>query len=359
MRVATHKARMSKMRKALWLSAVLVALSFGSAAVSGYRRLSKFGEQALSEDAKAPSVRVVVTRGSSARQVASQLEQLGIIRAARQFYWYVRLIEGKDTALRPGEYDLSPSMTPRKITEKMTKGDVVTHRFTIPEGSNLREIARIIGASGLATEEDINAATHDEEFALSLGVPTGTQTHSEGYIFPDTYRFASGTSARVMLRLMNARLKQVLTQEVLDKARKNGLTPHQLLTLASIVEKETGAPQERPQIAAVFHNRLKRGWKLQTDPTVIYGIDNYSGNISKKDLEAPHPYNTYTIPALPPGPIASPGAAAILAAAEPADVKSMFFVSMNNGTHIFCETLRCHEDNVRKWQVEFFKRKKG
>jgi UPF0755 protein len=351
---------MSKLLKALVVSLLLMTVSVGSAVGLGYRKLTAYADRASSEDPKAPVQRVDIPRGSTASAISTLLEQEGLIRNARQFYWYVRFIRQADTQLRPGEYDLSPGQTPAQLVNKLIKGDVVTYRFTIPEGSNLKDIGRIIGQSGLVPEEELKALMWNREFARSLEIPDA-QDHLEGYLFPDTYRFPKGVTARDLLKHLRQRAAKALTPEVVAAGAARNLTPHQILTLASIVEKETGAPKERPQISAVFHNRLQKGWKLQTDPTVIYGIPDYAGNITRKDLETPHPYNTYVIPGLPPGPIAAPGTAAIEAAVNPADVKSMFFVSQNNGTHIFCETLRCHEDNVRKWQVEFFRKepKKG
>ncbi|MEW5850815.1 MAG: endolytic transglycosylase MltG [Myxococcota bacterium] len=351
---------MAKVLKAILVTVVLLALAVGGTAYAGYRKLQGYGDQALSDDKKAAPLRVRIPKGANARQIASALEREGVIKSARQFYWYTRLIKKSDGLLRPGEYDISPGLTPSEIVAKLSKGDVVTYKFTIPEGSNLKDIARIIGASGLAKEEEIVALAYDDEFVKALEVPPA-QKHLEGYLFPDTYRFPAGISAKDILRHMRQRMNQALTPEIIEKGKAVGLDPHQILTLASIVEKETGAPQERPKISCVFHNRLREKWKLQTDPTVIYGIQNYAGNITKKDLETPHPYNTYVIPGLPPGPIASPGTAAIHAAVEPEKCPAFFFVSMNNGTHIFCETLQCHEKNVKKWQVEWFKtqRSKG
>jgi UPF0755 protein len=348
---------MARVLKAVGVIVILVAVSVGGAAWVGYRKLEAYGQRAFLEDPKAPVVRLRVPKGASARQVASLLERDGVIRSARQFYWYVRVIQEADHLLRPGEYDLTAAMTPLEIMQKVVRGEVVTYRVTVPEGSNLADIARIMGAAGLASEEEVLKLCRDKAFARALGVPD-SQDHLEGYLFPDTYRFPSGTPAKDILRTMNARLQAIMTPEIVAKGRELGLEPHQVLTLASIVEKETAVGTERPMISSVFHNRLRKGMKLQTDPTVIYGIPDYQGNITRADLERVHPYNTYVIPGLPPGPIASPGAAAIQAAVEPVDSKNLFFVSQNNGTHVFCQTLTCHNENVKKWQVDFFRKKK-
>ena len=158
---------------------------------------------------------------------------------------------------------------------------------------------------------------------------------------------------------MNARLMDVLDDKIKKRMKTLGWNLHKTLTLAAIIEKETGKSFERPHISSVFHNRMRKGMKMQTDPTVIYGIKGYDGNIRKKDLRAYHPYNTYRIKGLPPGPIASPGKAAITAALWPDTTEDLFFVSRNDGTHIFCPTLECHNRNVRKWQVEYFRKKKA
>jgi UPF0755 protein len=348
---------MSKVAKAIIMSVLLVAFSVGGAVGTLYLRLQKFGDTALAEG-KAPTVRVMIPRGANTQAISAVLEQEGVIRSARQFYLYARYIRHSDHLLRPGEYDLTPSQTPQQVMQKLIKGEVVTYKFTIPEDSNLKEIARIIGASKLATEADLLAAMHDVEFCWSLDVPRQQET-LEGYLFPDTYRFPSGVSAREILRVMRQRTAKVMTPDVIERGKALKLNPHQILTLASIVEKETGQGKERPIISAVFHNRIKLDMKLQTDPTVIYGIPDFEGNITKRHLETPHPYNTYIIKGLPPGPIASPGQAAIEAAVSPADTKALFFVSQNDGTHVFCETLTCHNKNVQKWQVDFFKGKRA
>lgn len=348
---------MKKSTKALIVVMVLMVVSAAGTLAVLRQRLVAFGSSPLVEEGDAPSARVVVPRGASTQAIGTLLEKGGVVRNARQFFLYARFIRKADRDMRPGEYDLNAAMTPEEIVRKMTRGEVVTYRFTVPEGSNLKDIARIIDASGLATEDALKALMWDPEFARALAVPE-SQDHLEGYLFPDTYRFPKGVSAKEILKHMHQRMAKALTDEIKAKGAALNLTPHQIITLASIVEKETGAPEERPKISAVFHNRLRKGMKLQTDPTVIYGIPDYNGNITRKHLEMRHPYNTYVIPGLPPGPICSPGAKALEAAVEPADIKALFFVSMNNGTHVFCETLACHVENVKRWQVEFFKRKR-
>jgi UPF0755 protein len=243
------------------------------------------------------------------------------------------------------------------VLERVFRGEVKLHRFTVPEGLRADEIAAIVGRSGLATEADFLAAARDPALARSLGLPFDGL---EGFLFPDTYSFARGVTARAIAGEMVERFKEEYAKA--NDLRKPGVafTMGEATTFASIVEKETGRPEERPRISCVFHNRLRVGMRLQTDPTVMYATmlrtGRWSRNITRADLLAPHPYNTYTSAGLPPGPIASPGSAALRAALAPADCADLFFVSRNDGTHVFCPDLRCHNAAVQQWQVEYFQR---
>ncbi len=214
-----------------------------------------------------------------------------------------------------------------------------------------------MGRSGLAGEADFLAVVRDAAIARSLGLPA---PGLEGFLFPDTYAFARGVTARAIAEEMVERFKEEYAKA--NGMRKPGVvfTMGEAATFASIVEKETGRPEERPRIACVFHNRLRLGMRLQTDPTVMYATmlrtGRWSKNISRADLVAQHPYNTYTSAGLPPGPIANPGAAALRAALSPSDCSDLYFVSRNDGSHVFCPDLRCHNAAVRQWQIEFFRR---
>jgi UPF0755 protein len=233
---------------------------------------------------------------------------------------------------------------------------VKLYRFTVPEGLRADEIAEIVGRSSLASAEDFLGVARDSAFARELDVPFASL---EGFLFPDTYSFPRGTSARAIAVAMVDRFKDEYAKA--DAVRAPGVTlgVGQVATLASIVEKETGRPDERPRIACVFENRLRLGMRLQTDPTVMYATmlrtGRWSKNISKADLLAPHPYNTYTTDGLPPGPIANAGAAAIHAVLSPATCRDLYFVSRNDGSHVFCPDLVCHNAAVQHWQVDFFR----
>jgi UPF0755 protein len=332
---------------------VLVALAAGAFA---WRRIETFRETPFgSLDEKV----VNVPPGASARAVVRLLAHAGAF-ADEQLAWrYVRWLKRDPRPFRAGEYAFSGPLRPDEVLERVYRGEVRLHRFTVPEGLRADEIATLVGASGLASEADFAAAVHDPALARSLGLP---YPGLEGFLFPDTYAFPKGVTARAIAEQMVARFKE--EYEKASELRASGvvLTMGEVATLASIVEKETGRPEERPRIACVFHNRLRTGMRLQTDPTVMYATmlrtGRWSRNISRADLLAPHPYNTYSVGGLPPGPIASAGAAALRATLAPATCKDLYFVSRNDGTHVFCPDLRCHNAAVQHWQVEFFKKKR-
>jgi UPF0755 protein len=223
----------------------------------------------------------------------------------------------------------------------------VLHRLTVPEGLTVVQIADVIERAGLGAAPEVVARANDPAHARALGVAA---SGLEGYLFPDTYLFPRTVTVDGILAAMVARFRTVFTPEWERRAAELGLTTHQAVTLASIIEKETGDPAERPLIGSVFHNRLKRGMRLETDPTVIYGIKDFDGNLTRRHLETPTPYNTYIIKGLPPGPIANPGRESLQAALFPADSPYLFFVSRNNGTHQFSATLADHSQAVRRFQ---------
>jgi UPF0755 protein len=278
----------------------------------------------------------------------------------------VNVAEKADT-LQAGDCVLSPSMTADELIAALGKGRAREVRFTIPEGLRKAEIARLIAKAGISSEKALLAAMNNPALARELGVPAigaGGQASVpgglEGYLFPDTYQFPKETPPEVIVRKLRARLDEVVDDEMRARMTEMGWSLHQALTLAAIIEKETGQPQERPHISSVFHNRLDADppIKLQTDPTVIYGIRGFRGNIKRRHLQDPHPYNTYVHHGLPPGPIASPGLAALRAALWPDDNADIFFVSKNDGTHVFCPDLKCHEAAVQEWQIEYWRKKR-
>jgi UPF0755 protein len=297
-----------------------------------------------------------VPAGASGRAVVRALARAGILSDAELASRYLRFLKRDPRPLKAGEYAFAGPHTPDEVLERIYRGEVRLYRFTVPEGLRLDDVAEIISGSGLVSVEEVLVLAHSPAEANALGVPA---EDLEGFLFPDTYAFARGVSARQILEAMVRRAHEEYERAGARRSPEVRLDRLAVMTLASIIEKETGQPAERPRISCVFHNRLARHIRLQTDPTVMYATylrtGRWSKNISKADLLAPHPYNTYTTPGLPPGPIASPGAASIQAALAPATCDDLFFVSRNDGTHVFCPDLACHERAVRQWQVEYFR----
>jgi UPF0755 protein len=284
--------------------------------------------------------------GDSLKRVAGRLESAGLLRDAGVATAWARL-RGFAPRLRVGEYSLAPTMSPRQIFDEIAFGQVVTYPVAIPEGLTHREIAVRLQDAGLAEAAAFEAVCADAAFAHELGVPASTL---EGYLFPETYRFPHGHPPREIARAMVEYFFETW-RELAPLAAERALTLHQVVTLASIVEKETGAPAERPLIASVFANRLARRMRLESDPTVIYGLASFDGNLRRRDLEdETNPYNTYRIAALPPGPISNPGRAALQAVVEPAQSNYLYFVSRNDGTHVFSRNYRDHLAAVNRHQ---------
>ncbi len=291
-------------------------------------------------------VTVVIPSGSSFPQTAALLEEAGVVSSAEKLRLLVRL-RGDAKLVKAGEYAFAEAATPDQILERLIAGDVVVHRVTIPEGYNLTEIGAALVAAGFDGADAFNRLARDPDFLASLQIEAPSL---EGYLFPETYSFISGMSPERLVRSMIQQLRSRLTPEILEGAAERGLDTHQLLTLASIVQKEAGNRDEMPKVAAVFHNRLRIGMPLQADPTVIYGVEDYTGTITRRHLLADTPYNTYRIRALPPGPIASPGEDALRATAFPADVDYLYFVAAGDGTHIFSRTLQEHNRAVQRYR---------
>lgn len=288
-----------------------------------------------------------IESGQGLNQIARKLEQDGLVRDARAVRVLARY-RGDDRKLQVGEYEVSASWSTSTILDRLTSGRVKTYELVIPEGTRASEIGVKLEAAGLTTAEEFAAVVSDADFAKSLGIE---QPSLEGYLYPETYRIPRHLSAQAIARVFVEQFERVWKQlEAI--AAKQSLSRHEIVTLASIVEKETAAPEERPLIAAVFHNRLKKRMRLETDPTVIYGIQNFDGNIRRVDLrDDSNPYNTYRISGLPPGPIASPGVDALRAVLEPAESDFLYFVSRNDGTHKFSRTYPEHNQAVREFQL--------
>lgn len=329
-----------KLKMALSISALLV-LSLLAASFYCYSYINS------PPGSLSAPVMVEVRQGDSFYAVAKVLKEKNVIKSIRKFYLYSKLNDGL-YSIKAGEYRFEPKMKTSEILSMLIKGSVIRYRVTIPEGYNIYQIAALFQKKGLLDGQDFMDKVFDKALMERLGVKG---VSFEGYLYPETYFFVKGMDSDAIISTMVSRLRAVISAEFKSRAREIDFTMEEVINLASIIEKETGNPKERPVISAVFHNRLKKRMRLQTDPTVIYGmIENFDGDLRKKDLKKKTPYNTYRINGLPLGPIANPGIDAIRAALYPADVDYYYFVSKNNGSHVFSRTLNEHNRNVWRYQ---------
>jgi len=291
--------------------------------------------------------------GSSVAAIADRLTALGIVADPLLFRVAARLT-GADRQLQAGEYRFAEPASVLEVIDRLSRGDVYAHSVTFPEGRTIAEMAGIFGRSVLGTAEEFEAAASNLDLIAHLD--TGADS-LEGYLFPDTYHLPRTAGAEGLVRAMVARFEDAFDPQLRAAAAGQGLTMHEVVTLASLVEKETAEPSERATVAAVYRNRLRTGMLLQCDPTVIYALmldGDWDGNLTRADLQMDSPYNTYRYGGLPPGPIAAPGRASMAAAIAPSDVPYLYFVSRNDGTHVFASTLAEHNRNVAEWQIRYF-----
>jgi UPF0755 protein len=290
---------------------------------------------------------LVIPPGQGLQTTAQRLHDAGLILHPFKFRILARL-KGDDKRIQAGEYLFSPSFSPNKILRMMVDGKVRLYKLTVPEGYNLRQIADLVAQGNLGEASEFVKAAADRALIKANGIEAET---FEGYLFPDTYHFPIKVPPQKIITTMVEKFWRVFTPEWQERSRQLGFTVHEVVTLASIIEKETGAPEERPLISSVFHNRLKKRMRLESDPTVIYPIKEFDGNLTRKHLDFQDPYNTYQNRGLPPGPIASPGLESLKAALYPADTKYLYFVSRNDRTHHFSASLAEHNRAVRKYQL--------
>ncbi|MDR1040786.1 MAG: endolytic transglycosylase MltG [Deltaproteobacteria bacterium] len=316
--------------------------------IFGFIELLKYGERFTAPETASREVQVTIPLGADYPRIAQILLDAGVIRDKDAFLMAVRISSRlkRPVAVKAGEQTLDPSMNAWQTLALLAKGNFKLYPFTVPEGWNMADIARQVELAGLGKASEFLALCRDPEYVRSLGIQAPSL---EGYLFPETYSFPRGTQLRTVAKAMTDQFFKVWARYS-EQADARGLTMNETVTLASIVEKETGDPAERPLIAAVFYNRLEKKMPLQTDPTVIYGIPDFDGNITRAHLRAAHPWNTYVIQGLPPGPIASPGEAAIRAAVNPVQADYLYFVSRNDGTHHFSSTLKEHNRMVAQYQ---------
>lgn len=300
---------------------------------------------------------VEIGPGLSVPAIADRLLAAGVIRDRASFQlalWQT----GQSRALKAGEYRFDRPMRAVEVVEKLARGDVYLRAITFPEGLSIGEMAELFERQGFGEASAFVAAAGQGKLMADLD----PDAHDlEGYLFPDTYRFPRRATAADVVGAMVNGFKRVFDPKLRAETQSRKMTVRHLIALASIVEKETGRPEERPLVAAVYGNRLRIGMPLQCDPTVIYALQRagrYTGNLTRADLAFDSPYNTYKYPGLPPGPIAASGKASIEAALRPADVPYLYFVSRNDGSHVYAKTLEEHNRNVQQYQVQYFRERR-
>jgi UPF0755 protein len=329
---------------------ILTGLALACAAAAGIYWTADFMNYArraeTDPDASWETV-VDLPSGTGFSEALGTLASTGVVQDTGRFRLLARIL-GYDRRIQAGEYLFTSAMTPLEILQRLVRGKVRLYGLTIPEGLNLREIAALVADQGFGDQQGFLACAMSPEYAEESGIQAASL---EGYLFPDTYSFPRGTDVDRIIQAMLDQFDAVFTPLWAAGEGQMNLSRHEVVTLASIIEKETGAPEERPRIASVFHNRLARGMRLQSDPTVIYDAKDYDGNLTRAHLDAPTPYNTYRIAGLPPGPIASPGRAALEAALFPEETDYLYFVARGDGTHHFSTTLEEHNRAVRRYQL--------
>ncbi len=282
--------------------------------------------------------------GSSSRAIAKRLIEQKLIRSEHAFRLAVRY-RGTGRHLQAGTYALRRNMALWDLLDEFEKGQVTLVSWTVPEGLTTSAIAELWETSGFGTAEAFQKATETPRLLERYGL---TNITVEGYLFPNTYKFAKGTTTQKVVEMMLNEFKQQWTEKFDEEAENLGRTRHEIVTLASVIEKEAQVRLERPRISSVFHNRLTRKWKLQADPTVLYALGNPESPLTKTDLQVDSPYNTYKYKGLPPGPIANPGIDSIIAALRPERTDYLYFVAIGEGKHHFSKTLSEHNRMIRK-----------
>lgn len=334
------------MRLVFRLGFLILAIGLASLAI-GYRWLDVRMNTVMPLQ---EPLKIHLEKGQSIYHVARELVAAKAIDRVRPFVWYARY---QDVAhkIKAGEYLFQPGLTPHQLLQELVAGNVVQYSVTLVEGLTFKEFVATLSASKSLRPENAETPLNPEKLLAELGIE---EAHPEGLFSPDTYFFTKGETAVSLLKRAYERQQKILAEEWAGRAKDLPYeTPYEALIMASIVEKETGVESERADIAGVFVRRLQKKMRLQTDPTVIYGLgDSYQGNITRKHLKQKTAYNTYVIKGLPPTPIANPGREAIHAALHPADGKTLYFVAKGDGSHVFSETLAEHNNAVRKYQLQ-------
>jgi UPF0755 protein len=292
------------------------------------------------------NIEVYVPKGATFRQVVDLFAHEGVVRD-RNLFLFIARITGIDRKIKAGYYSIYKSMNSLDLLKVLRKGQIIEYEVTVIEGDSLPEIADKLSERGIVTKEKFFQLASDRDFLFSYDIDAPSL---EGYLFPDTYNIPKGLDPEEAVGMMINNLREKFSFEMIERTEELGLSEREVLTLASIIEKEAATDEERPLISAVYHNRLKKKIPLQADPTAIYGIKRSKEGITASDLRHKTPYNTYTMKGLPPGPIASPGIKSIVAALNPANVPYIYFVSNNDGTHLFSVTAEEHAAAVRTYR---------
>lgn len=298
---------------------------------------------------KATTILVDIPTGASFVRVTEILHDAGLVKN-KWFFYSLATIKRASRSIRAGEYEFSTSLSPLELVHKLIQGEIKYYRVTIQEDLSLKEVAARLMEFKLIDEQNFYDLAYDRAFLSQLGIQAAS---IEGYLFPDTYFLTRTMSTKQIMRTMVDRFRNKITPDMMEQAGRRGLSVHQLVTFASMVGKETGDAAEKPTIAAVFYNRLKKNMPLQSDPTTVYDLKDFNGAIRRVHYRRESPYNTYIIRGLPPGPISNPGLNSFRAVLNPADVNYLYFVSQGDGTHFFSTTL--DEHNIATMRIRAMK----
>tara|TARA_Y100001970_G_C14238771_1_gene863568 strand:+ start:1269 stop:2336 length:1068 start_codon:yes stop_codon:yes gene_type:complete len=324
----------------LFILAVVCLMS-----IAGY--IYKIYHSPIKSNSLKESTIILIPRGSTFEKVTANIREKGLLPYPKLYDYLAKKLKAY-SRIQSGEFAINHSLNTHQLLKVLISGKSILHRITIPEGINFYEIADRLHEANLASKEVLLSLKHDPVLIKKTGVPEASSL--EGFLFPETYFFSRVETERQILSAMIAQYRKVFNSNFRNRAEEIGMKEYEILILASIVEKETGFGSERPLISSVFHNRLKRKMRLDSDPTVIYGLKNFDGNLTRKHLRTPTPYNTYTIYGLPPTPISNPGAESLKSTLYPAKNKFLYFVAKGDGSSKFSKTLREHNKAVWYFQ---------
>jgi len=321
-------------------------LAFGAMVAVLLLLVGGFGVFALTAPGTGKHVEVVeLTPGAPFRKVATELEEKRIISSSDLFVLLARL-RGVTAKVQAGPYQVTDGMSPSEILRRMVAGDVYVQRFAVPEGYSIHQIAELLENRRLFTKGDFLRECSNRQLLTERGIPGKSV---EGYLYPSTYNIPPTTNTAQFIRQMTDQFDRIFEQKFAARVKASGMNKREVVTLASMIEKEAIVPAERPLIASVFLNRLRHNMPLQSDPTAVYGVRAFAGSVSKQDIQRPTPYNTYLIKGLPPGPIGNPGSDAIEAVLSPAQTNFYYFVAKKDGSHQFSATLAEHNRAVARY----------